>query len=154
MRSNVILMEICKDFDVKIRGYTNKPKYPVVKKLLLDSNRSRINLDQVKEKFEALQQRYPNKGYYLVREEITYRLARDIQRAGGLKLNVPKHKRVMWVLGRKEENRKGIPVYVSTTLRKIFVPSSYVRSKYRLTCSVVSYRLRDLGIPYRMAYAS
>jgi hypothetical protein len=145
MRTNVILMEIGKDFDIKIRGYTNKPQYKVVKKLILDQSKTRINLKKVKEKYTALQERYPDKGYYLVRDVVHFRLFSDPKER--------KHKRVMWILGRKEEGRRGIPIYVSTTLRKLYVPKSFVETKYRLTCSVVSYRLRDIGIPYRMAYA-
>ncbi len=129
----LMLLEIGKEFQIKIRGYTNKPQYKCTKILKLKNPKIRIPLKKLKEKFEKLQQSYPNKHYYLT--PIMYR------------------GRKYWKFGRVEPNQKGIPLYYSTTLGKIYVPSTYVEKKYKLVCSVLLYRLRDLGVPYSLRYA-
>jgi hypothetical protein len=126
------LLEIGKDFDIKIRGYTKSPKYPCVKKLVLRRKTSKGRLKILKEKIIKLQQRYPSKNYYLM----------PIRYKG----------RKYWKFGRRESGLKGVPIYYSTTLGKFFVPSTYVKQKKKLVCSVIMYRFRDLGVRYSLLY--
>ena len=75
----------------------------------------------------------------------------DKMAEGGYFLTRIRYKgRVYWRFGRKEPNLKGIPLYYSTTLGKLYVPKVYLDKKYKLVCSVIMYRLRDLRIPYFM----
>lgn len=124
------LLEVGKDFEIKIRGYSGAPKYKVVRRLTLKHARIRIPLKGLKEKVENLKKRYPDKGYFLTRTRYKGR--------------------VYWRFGRKEPNLKGIPLYYSSTLGKLYVPKTYLDKKYKLVCSVIMYRLRDLRIPYHL----
>lgn len=122
------LLEVGKDFEIKIKGYSGAPKYKITKQLTLKHARIRIPLKDLREKIKNLQTKYPNKGFFLERSRYKGR--------------------VYWRFGRKEPNMKGIPLYYSTTLGKIYVPKGFVDKKYKLVCSVIMYRLRDLRVPY------
>ena len=131
MEIDMNLLEVGKDFEIIQRGtsgYTSGGHLRKAKfKLTIKSENIKISIKQLKKKMKDLIERYPKKNYYL----------RRVKYAG----------KVYWKFGRKEEKMKGIPLYYSATDKKLYVPSSYVKRKYRLTCSVLSYRLRDLGIP-------
>jgi len=145
MRSNCKLMEVGKDFDIVIRGWSGKPQYKVKKKLVLRIREIRIPAKKLKEIIANLQKRYPDKGYFLTREKVRYVLFDDFISYYAVDWKYS----VFWIMGRKQEGVKGIPIYYSSSLRRLFVPCSYVIRNYRLTCSVLSYRLRDLGLPHR-----
>jgi len=134
MGSRMNLLEIGKDFDIIIRGtsgYTSRGQLRKARfRLDLKTETIKVSIKQLGKKIKDLIERYPKKNYYLERRKY----------AG----------KVYWRFGRKEEKMRGIPLYYSATDKRLYVPSSYVKRKYRLTCSVISYRLRDLGIPYTM----
>jgi len=144
MRTNVKLAEVGEDFEILIRGYAGRPDYKVTKKLVLRRKCFRITEKKLREIVKGLQERYPDKGYYLVGDLVRHKWLAN--------LNDEWMKRKFWIFGRKEEKGRGIPIYYSTTLGKLYIPSSYVARKYKLVCSVLSYRLRDLGILYSMQY--
>jgi len=145
MRSNCKLMEVGKDFDIVIRGWSGKPQYKVRKKLVLEVEEICIPVKKLKQIIADLQKRYPDKGYFLERAKVRYRLHSDLEAYDFVDWG----KGIFWIMGRKQEGVKGIPIYYSSTLLKLYVPSSYVKRNYRLTCSALSYRLRDLGVPHR-----
>jgi len=153
MRSNCKLMEVGKDFDIVIRGWSGKPQYKVKKKLVLGVEEIRISAKKLKQIIADLQKRYPDKGYFLERAKVRYVLCQEMLRALRFKLiygqEIRWNKGVFWIMGRKQEGVKGIPIYYSSSLKRLYVPSSYVKRNYRLTCSALSYRLRDLGLPHR-----
>lgn len=131
------LMEVGKDFQIKIRTYTRLPKYRRVKKLTITQEKIKISPRKLKKIVKNLQEKYPDKRFHLERRRVNTNLGR----------------RVFWIFGRKDKGLKGVPIYYSTTLKKLYVPSTYVKRKYRLTCTVLLYRLRDLGVKYRLSYA-
>jgi hypothetical protein len=127
---NAQLMEVGQDFKVRIRGYTFSPKYPVVKELRLTRRKIRTKARELVQIFEELRQRYPNFIWKVERVQVG--------------------RRIYYKIERKKEGERSVPIYYSTTLGKVFVPKRYVTRFYRLTCSVVSYRLRDLKAQYRL----
>jgi hypothetical protein len=158
MRSNCKLMEVGKDFDIVIRGWSGKPQYKVRKKIVLETEIVRISSKKLKQIIADLQKRYPDKGYFLVRERVRYCLFADIMvdsRYKSIPVSLwpwrlwPWRRGIFWIMGRKQEGVKGIPIYYSSSLHRLYVPSSYVKRNYRLTCSALSYRLRDLGLSHR-----
>jgi len=149
MRSNCKLMEVGKDFEIVIRGWSGKPQYKVRKKLVLGVEEIRISAKKLKQIIADLQKRYPDKGYFLERAKVRYCFFKEIPRPS-IPVGVPVWRRgIFWIMGRKQEGVKGIPIYYSSSLHRLYVPSSYVKRNYRLTCSALSYRLRDLGLPHR-----
>lgn len=154
MRTNVKLMKVGNNpkehFIIKIRGYTGKPEYKVVKTIVLEQKRISITRKALKKWIKDLQQRYPDKAYYLSREKVSYWLI-------DAKFNpchFYPHTAMFWILGRKSEKGKDVPIYYSMTDGAFYVPSSYIRKKRRLVSSILSYRLRDLGVSHRWAYLS
>lgn len=144
----VKLLEVGKDFEIKIKTYSKDPKYVRYKKLVLLKKTIRITTQKIKEIAKRLQERYPYKGYYFERAKVHYEIESIT-----IPVSIPETgTRIFWIIGRKEEGRKGIPIYYSSTLGKLFVPKSFVDRKYRLVCSVLMYRLRDLGIRYSLRY--
>jgi len=149
VRTNVRLLEVGEDFPIRIRGYAGKPRYKCVRELRLKRKRVEIPIKRLKEIVKGLQQKYPDKGYYLVRDRARHWLVD----AEGEEKHMKMRTKWFWIIGRKEENRRGIPLYYSSTYQRLFVPSSFVNNKYRLVCSVLSYRLRDLGVSFSVGYA-
>jgi hypothetical protein len=131
------LLEIGKDFEIIRRGTAGRDGHgqlkPATFKITIKRSAIRVKLALLKKKIKELQERYPDKNYYIKR----------IRYAG----------KVYWRFGRKEEKMKGIPLYYSTRNKKLYIPSGYVKRKYKLVCAVICYRLRDLGIPYHQAYS-
>jgi len=132
----ITLLEVGKDFDIKIRTYSGNPKYRRIKKLTILTDEIKIPTKKLKEIIKKLQEKYPDKGFYLEKRRVNSNLG----------------KRTFWRFGRREKNLKGVPLYYSTTLKKLFVPITYVRRRYKLTCSVILYRLRDLGVNFKLTY--
>jgi len=151
------LLVICQDFPIMLKT-TIRPKrsrrsYHYDRQVKVGTENIRVNLENVKEKIKELQEKYPDKKFYFERHTVTvlnapenpslaFTLARHIART-----------MVCWIIGRREKGKKNIPVYWSSRFEKLYVPKSYYERNKRLTCSVISYRLRDLGIPFRLAYA-
>jgi hypothetical protein len=131
------LLEVGKDFQVKVKGTHGTPPRPDVRIVRFNSPRIEITTKALKEKVRALQLKYPDKGFSLERAKVK-----------------GKHgTRVFWILDRRRKGTKGVPVYYSTSLKRLFVPKRYVKKQYRLTANVLLYRLRDLGANYSLGYA-
>jgi hypothetical protein len=124
------LLEVGKDFDVKLRSYRYSPKYKVVRKLVMPKGKIRTTAKKILETYAELAKHYP-KYIWAVERVMVFG-------------------RIFYRIERKKEGDRSIPIYYSTTLGRVFVPTTCVRKHYRLTCSVVSYRLRDLKVHYRL----
>jgi hypothetical protein len=135
------LAEVGKDFPIRIRTWTKDPKYKRVKALTLRSRHISIRVAKLREAVSDLQKRYPKLGYYLKREKVSFETYYETG------------ERIFWIVGRSQEDDKDVPLYYSTTLRRLFVPRSLVERQYRLVCTVLMYRLRSLGVRYRLRYA-
>lgn len=126
------LLEVGKDWEIKIRSYSGSPDRKVVRKLVLSTKSLDINVGKLKRTVQALQQQYPNKKFTLERVRVG--------------------RRIYWMMMRKAEGERNVPVYFSVTSGKMFVPTRYVSRNRRLTNSVILYRLRDLKAKYRLSY--
>ena len=131
------LMKIGEDFEIIIKSYSKDPKYKTFRKLTLQQNKINISKKKLTKTIEELKKKYPDKGFFLKERKINYE---------GKKIK-------FYIFGRKQEKMSGIPIYYSTKLKALFVPSTYVKRKYKLTCTSILYRLRDLGIKFRLEYA-
>jgi hypothetical protein len=136
VNKNVKLIDIT-TLKPRIKTYSKDPKYQTYKVLTIRRKTFRIPIKRLKDIVAKLQQKYPDKNFTLERVRILHQ--------GKL--------RTFWVIGRKEGYLKGVPLYYSPTLKKLFVPSSYVKRKPKLVGSVLLYRLRDLGIAYTLSYS-
>jgi hypothetical protein len=136
VNKNVKLIDIT-TLKPKIKTYSKDPKYVSYKVLTFKKKTFHIPLKKLRETISKLQEKYPNKNFTLEKVKISHQ--------GKL--------RTFWMIGRKEGYLKGVPLYYSSTLGKLYVPSSYVKRKQKLVGSVLLYRLRDLGIPHRLSYS-
>jgi len=149
------LLVVCRDFPIQIRSYTYSERYRTVRKLAIGPRDIRINLERIKEKIKELQKKYPDKGFYFERHEVTVlNCPMDASRFDQDQMKLS-HKMICWIIGRRNPDpklrRKDVPVYWSPKFERLYVPKSYYERNKRLTCSVISYRLRDLGIPFTLA---
>jgi hypothetical protein len=131
------LLKIGKDFEIKIRSYSKEPRYKTFRKLILLQKRIKISKNKIMKIVEELKKKYPDKGFFLKERNVNYK----------------GRKEKFLIFGRKGEKMSGIPIYYSARLGSLFVPSSYVKRKYRLTCTTILYRLRDLGVKFKLGYA-
>jgi hypothetical protein len=127
------LLEAGKDFEIKVRGSHGDPPTKDMRIVRFNNPNIKISVKALKERIEALQAKYPDKGFSLERVRVG--------------------NRIYWLIDRKAKGTKNLPIYYSTKLKRIFVPKRYVRRQYRLTCTVLLYRLRDLGASYTLGYA-
>jgi len=134
---NIKLVDIT-TLEPKIKSYSKNPKYTTYRILTLEEKTFTIKPKKLREVVANLQQKYPDKNFTLEKVKIFYQ---------------GKY-RTFWMIGRKEGYLKGVPLYYSTMFKKLYVPSSYVKRKPKLVASVLLFRLRDLGIPYRLRYSS
>jgi len=131
---NIKLVEIFSDFDVSIRGsYAGIKKAGIYTKTPTSED-IRINIKRLREKYANLNQKYKGKPYTFFCEKV---------RIGDLNY---------WRFGRrsldpKERAKlKDVPLYYSTTFRRLYIPRSYATKKKRLVASAIMYRCNDLGI--------
>jgi hypothetical protein len=128
------LLQVGRDFEIKIRSYSREPRYRTYRKLVLTQRRIRISKKKIIKIINELKEEYPDKGFFIKERNVNYK----------------GRKERFLIFGRRGEKMSGIPIYYSTKLGSLFVPSSYVKRKYRLTCSAILYRLKDLGIKFRL----
>jgi hypothetical protein len=131
------LMKIGEDFEIIIKSYSKDPKYKTFRKIVLLQNKINISKKKLTKTIEELKKKYPDKGFFLKERKINHE---------GKKIK-------FYIFGRKQEKMSGIPIYYSTKLKALFVPSTYVKRKYKLTCTSILYRLRDLNVKFRLEYA-
>jgi len=153
MKRNASLLVIGKDFPILLRSYSGARKQRTVRKLLLRSEVVTLDPEAIRKKVKVLQEKYPDKEFYFEWTEVTNKSCPD---PTPLSFQMERHMTrgmTCWIIGRREKGGKNIPLYWSPRFHRLYVPKSYYQHQKRLTCSVISYRLRDLGIPYNLGYA-
>jgi len=132
------LLEVGSDFKPVVH-YVEKNKQTGItvirlRELIIRPENITINIQTLKRKIRELTKQYPDKGYYCERV-----------RLGDL---------IYWRFGRRDPKAKAKqrdpPLYFQSTLKRLYVPSSYALKKKKLTSKVVCYRLTTLGIPYSL----
>jgi len=129
---NAKLLEVGKDFEIIIRGTHGTPPRPDFRIVKFSSPNIKMTVKQLQELLADLQTRYPDKGFLLEKVQVG--------------------KRIFYRFTRKQKELKAIPVYYSTTLKRLFVPTRYVSRQLKLTRSVVLIRLRDFHAQYSLGY--
>jgi len=155
------LLVIGQDFPMMLKT-TIRPKrsvrsYRYNRELKLEQKNIQINIDNVKEKIKELQEKYPDKGFYFEKDGV---INLSIELGESMAVRDKKHmahRMVCWIIGRRNPDRKlrrkDVPIYWSPMYQRLYVPKSYYDRSHRLTSSVISYRLRDLEIPFVLSYA-
>ena len=147
------LLTVFDDFPVLIRSYSGVHKQRTIRKVQLRQDAVTLDIESLRKKIKDLQERYPDKGFYFEWTDVINLAAPD---PCGLAFQMKRHmtrRMACWIIGRREKEGKNIPLYWSPRFHRLYVPKSYYQHQKRLTCSVISYRLRDLGIPYNLGYA-
>jgi hypothetical protein len=139
-----------------IRPKGSPKSYHYDRQLKVESENIQVNLENIKEKIKELQEKYPNKGFYLERHMVVNAsIPLGKSRAFRQQRHMA-HRMICWIIGRRNPDRKlrrkDVPIYWSPLYMRLYVPKSYYDRNKRLTCSVISYRLRDLGVPFKLAY--
>jgi hypothetical protein len=129
---NAKLLEVGKDFQIIVKGSHGTPPRPDVRIVRFNSPNIKRSVKQLQELVTGLQQKYPKLGFSLEKVQIG--------------------KRFFYRFTRKKEGFRDIPVYYSTTLKRLFVPTRYVTRHLKLTRSVILFRLRDFHANYTLGY--
>jgi len=153
MKRRAKLLVVGQDVHVTLRSYTGRPEYKTVRKLVIRRKDIELDIQAVKEKVKVLQEKYPKKGFYFEWTKVTNLSAPDpCPLSFQMERNMTREM-TCWVFGRRAKGEKNIPLYWCPRFKRLYVPSSYWGHQKRLTSSMISYRLRDFGIPYDLAYA-
>jgi len=157
MTRRASLLVVGEDFEVKLRSYSGKEGYRVVRKIDLKDRNIELDLKATQEKIKELQEKYPDKGFFFEKHMV---INNSIELGESIALRDRRHmahRMLCWIIGRRNPDRKlrkkDVPVYWNGTYKRLYVPKSYYERQKRLTCSVIMYRLRDLGISFTLAYA-
>jgi len=118
----ITLVEINKDFTLKIPSSSHQGRYKRIRTLKLDVDEVKISKRVFKKRVKELMKKYPN---------IPFKF-REVN--GFL------------VFSRS----KGLSLYYSPKLKKIFVPISFIKYKRKELRKGLPYRLNTLGIPFKL----
>lgn len=150
-RANLAI--VFEEFPVHIRSYSGIHKQRYIRKVELRHKAVTLDIEALKEKIKNLQERYPDKGFYLEKHMVRNLSFQDTIPVSFIRRKGASRRMMCWIMGRREKGGKNIPLYWSPRFHRLYVPWSYIRHQKRLTSSVILYRLRDLGIPYALGYA-
>jgi len=121
------LLEVFKDFEVTVRGWSNKPQYPAQYRIVPRENFDPLTLEDLEDYIERLQKRFPDRGFYLRK----YKNFRVITQRGSYR------------------KKNAVPIYVDLKEQRFYVPSSYLRKNPRLVNYICMVTLGSLGITRR-----
>lgn len=130
------LLEVFKDFQVLIRGKLYHSKYDALYEVVPKPNPKVVTLEDLKRYVENLQKRYPDHGFKLDRVVVNGRELYVVTRKSALKMPDGSRKKV----------RDRIPIYVDLVSQKFYVPKTYVKRQYKLTCYIIMRTLGALGV--------
>jgi hypothetical protein len=103
-------------------------RYPRTLRIILRDRGREIPLEQITKGVGQLMSTYTNMGYYWQ----------------GVKIE----RRVLYRFGREAKGETDIPIYYEPKTKKLFVQKNHVEKSRRLVTSVLSLRLRALGIAF------
>jgi len=121
------LLEVFKDFEVTVRGWSNKPQYTTRYRIVPREDFDPLTLEDLEDYIESLQKRFPDRGFYLRK----YKNFRVITQKGSY------HK------------KDAVPIYVDLKEQRFYVPSSYLRRNRCLVNYICMVTLGSLGITKR-----
>ncbi|MEM2529109.1 MAG: hypothetical protein QXG40_06900 [Ignisphaera sp.] len=132
------LMEVFKDFEVRLRGKSFHSKYDAEYIVEPKPNPKTVTIEDLQKYIEGLQRRYPDKNFYLGRRGELYVITRK--------------KRMKMADGTIKYVTDRVPIYVDLKEQKFYVPQYYVKRRYKLTCYIIMRTLGTLGVS-RVRYA-
>jgi len=168
----VRLLEVFKDFEVKVRGKSFHSQYDAEYIVVPKKRPKKVTLEDLKNYVRRLQQRYPQrnfklrkyKNFYIITQQITYvdeetkrginalrRRLRSINRRL-LPSVIDRYERIILSqklnnLRRRVKRRKDvIPIYIDLENQKFYVPKSYVEKRRKLTNYIIMRTLGTLGV--------
>ena len=130
------LLEVFKDFEVVMRGKSGMGKYDALYKLVPVNPPKPVTLDDLARYVEGLQQRFPDRGFYLGAVKVGEKRYFVVTKKSWMRSPDGTRKRV----------HDRVPVYVDLEGQKFYVPKSYVKKKYKLACYVLMRVLGSLGV--------
>jgi hypothetical protein len=120
------LLEVFKDFPLKIRTYSGTPKNKITRTFVPKRKTLRVSKKRIQEFVEKLKVKYPNQDYRL-----TERVIKGVR---------------YLVIRRGLVDRKNIPIFYAPKEAKWYVPSSYYKASHRLATYVMWMRLSNFGL--------
>jgi hypothetical protein len=130
------LLEVFKDFKVRVKGASFHSKYEADYLVIPKSNPKTVTLEDLNKYVESLQRRYPDRDFYLRITHVNGKQYHIITRKTWKKLPDGTKKRVY----------DRIPIYINLEEQKFYVPETYVRKQYGLTCYIIMRTLGTLGV--------
>jgi len=124
------LMEVFKDFEIEIIGWSGYKRKAAFKILRRDDARE-VTLEDLKEYVKKLQKRYPSKGFRLRK----YKGFRVIDQRSYVVKD-----------GKKRRVYTRVPIYFDLKNQRFYVPSSYVRRRSKLVNYICMVTLGALGV--------
>jgi len=116
------LVEIFKEHNVIVKGKGTKSQYDQL--FLLTQVNKEIKLEDLKAYVQKLQNKYPNRGFRLKKRGKYYIVDQEYRD------------------GRKDR----IPIYFDLDAQKVYVPSSYLKSRKKLANYLLMRALGTLGL--------
>jgi hypothetical protein len=130
------LLEIFRDFDVICKGSSFHSRYQVTYIITPKANPKTVTIEDLAKHIEDLQRRFPDRNFYMKTTKINGRTFHVITRKTY----------VMQPDGTKKRVYDRVPIYMDIENQKFYVPESYVKKQYRLTCYIIMRTLGTLGV--------
>jgi len=140
------LMEVFKDFEVRLRGKSFHSKYDAEYIVEPKPNPKTVTIEDLRKYVEDLQRRYPDKNFYL---GSLYDFVDGVWKELYV---ITRKKRMKMADGTVKYVTDRVPIYVDLEEQKFYVPQYYVKRRYKLTCYIIMRTLGTLGVS-RVRYA-
>jgi hypothetical protein len=166
------LLDIFTDCEIIVNSWTRKPTYPAKYRILPKPNPKTLTLQDLQQYVANLQQRYPERGFYLRKHRNMYVITQKMviipeeikQEINLLKtrLNqinkclyqstVNKYEKIIVTNTLRELKSKitrkhdAIPIYIDLQNQRFYVPQIYIKTKPKLTAYIIMKTLGALGI--------
>jgi len=130
------LLEVFKDFKVIIEGASQHGRYRALFEVIPKNNQSPITVEALSKYVERLQQKHPDRNFYLRHTRVGGREFYVITRKCYVTLPDGTRKRVY----------DRVPIYFDLQNQKIYVPKSYVEKQKKLVNYIIFRTLGGLGV--------
>jgi hypothetical protein len=132
----MILLEIFKDIQITLKGSGQFGRYPQTFKIVPKKTRQTLTLEDLQEYVANLQQRYPNRNFYLRHTHVAGREYYVITRK-------------CYALGQDGKNHRvwdRVPIYIDLAEQKFYISKHYAETRPKLANFIIMKTLGALGI--------
>lgn len=130
------LVEIFKDFEVRVKGKSFHSKYDALFIVVPRSNPKTVTLEDLEKYVSDLQKKYPDRNFYLGRKRIN----------GKEYYIITRKKRMKMPDGSVKYVGDRVPIYIDIEEQRFYIPEYYIRKKRRLACYIIMRTLGTLGV--------